>query len=285
MSEVAFIDRHSGEREPALSAVSDRGSIQSVDRALALLEAIAESGGESTLTKLATRTSLHTSTCHHLLSTLVKSGFVAKVQSRRSYALGERILTLGRARLRQVDLPLRAQPFIERINALTGETVILAVLERDSVVTLVNREALHAVRVDAGALGAADAPHATATGKAMLAWLPDEEVRRILAVHGMPRFTPNTMTDIAVLIEDLRLVRRNGFAIDREEFQPGVIGIGAAIRDHVGAVIGAISASTPTMRAAEEHLAQMRQEVVAAAGALSAELGEPGSGAPEPIVA
>ena len=72
-------------------------------------------------------------------------------------------------------------------------------------------------------------------------------------------------------------MRRNGFAIDREEFQPGVICVGSAIRDHAGAVVGAISASAPAMRATEEHLALMRQEVIAAANALSAELGEPGS--------
>jgi len=71
-------------------------------------------------------------------------------------------------------------------------------------------------------------------------------------------------------------VRRNGFAVDREEFQPGVIGIGAAIRDHAGTVVGAISALAPTMRATDPHLEEMRAEVVAAARALSAELGAPG---------
>ena len=83
--------------------------------------------------------------------------------------------------------------------------------------------------------------------------------------------------DFGTLIEELRHVRRNGFAMDREEFQPGVICVGSAIRDHAGAVVGAISASAPAMRATEEHLALMRQEVIAAANALSAELGEPGS--------
>jgi len=75
------------------------------------------------------------------------------------------------------------------------------------------------------------------------------------------------------LIDDLRHVRRNGYALDREEYTPGVICVGAAIRDHNGAVVGAISASAPTMRTTEDHLALMREEVVAAARALSAELG------------
>ena len=254
-----------------------RGSIQSVDRALSLLEALAEAGGEASLTDLSRRTSLNVSTCHHLLSTLVNWGYVAKVPGRRSYALGARVLYLGHACLRQVDLPKRAQVHIDRINEVTGESVHLAVLQSDNIVTVVKREARHAVRVDTGMVGRSDAPHATATGKAMIAWLPEDQIRRMVPLRDMKRFTDKTIADFDVLIEELRHVRRNGYAMDREEFQPGVICVGAAIRDHGGAVVGAISASAPAMRVTDEHLALMRQEVIAAANALSADLGEPGS--------
>jgi IclR family acetate operon transcriptional repressor len=255
----------------------ERASIQSVDRALTLLENIAELGGETTLSRLANRTGLNISTCHHLLATLVQRGFVTKGLGRRGYALGARILYLSHACL-QVDLPRRAQSALDRISQSTGETVHLAVLQGDELVTVLKREARHAVRVDAGALGTSHAAHATATGKAMLAWLPEDEIRRIVMLHGMTRFTPNTITDFDVLIEMLRLVRRHGFAIDREEFRPGVVCVGAAIRDHSGAVVGSISASTPSMRASDDHIAHMRDEVVAATRALSVELGAPPSG-------
>lgn len=254
-----------------------RGSIQSVDRALSLLEALAEAGGEASLTDLSRSTSLNVSTCHHLLSTLVNWGYVAKVPGRRSYALGARVLYLGHACLRQVDLPKRAQVHIDRINEVTGESVHLAVLQSDNIVTVVKREARHAVRVDTGMVGRSDAPHATATGKAMIAWLPEDQIRRMVPLRDMKRFTDKTISDFDALIEELRHVRRNGYAMDREEFQPGVICVGAAIRDHGGAVVGAISASAPAMRVTDEHLALMRQEVIAAANALSADLGEPGS--------
>lgn len=251
---------------------SERHSIQSVDRAVTLLEAIAEAGGETTLTELSHRTRLNISTCHHLLSTLVHRGYVAKVPVRRSYALGARVLFLANACLRQVDLPARALPFIEKINELTGETVHLAVLQGDAMMKVAKRESRHPVRVDTGTLGKTDAPHATATGKAMLAWLPEDDMRRVLS-NGLARFTPKTITEWPALIEALRHVRRNGYAIDDEEYQPGVICIGAAIRDHNGAVVGAISASTPTMRASEEHLTLVREQVTSAVRALSAELG------------
>src|SRR5712664_3718107 len=137
----------------------ERASIQSVDRALTLLETIAELGGETTLSRLASRTGLNISTCHHLLATLVQRGFVTKGLGRRGYALGARILYLSHA-----------------------------CLQVDELVTVLKREARHAVRVDAGPLGTSDAAHATATGKAMLAWLPEDEIRRIVMAHGMTRF-------------------------------------------------------------------------------------------------
>jgi IclR family acetate operon transcriptional repressor len=259
-------------RPPRARTDGERHSIQSVDRALFLLETIAEAGGEATLTDLSVRTGLNISTCHHLLATLIQRGFAAKVPGRRLYALGARILYLGHACL-QVDLPRRAQPFLEAINAATGETVHLAALQGDQVVTVARREARHAVRVDSGPIGKVDAPHATSLGKAIMAWLPEDEMKRLVA-HGMKRFTENTITEFLALIEDLRHVRRNGYSMDREEILPGVICIGAAIRDQAGTVIGAISASTPTMRATEEHLDLMRKEIVGAARAMSALFGE-----------
>ena len=262
---------------------SERHSIQSVDRAMTLLEAIAEAGGERPLTELSRRTQLNISTCHHLLSTLVQRGYVAKVPVRRSYALGARIHYLCNASL-QVDLPARAAPFIQRINEKTGETVHLAVLQGDAMMKIAKRESRHPVRVDTGTLGRSDAPHATASGKAMLAWLPEDDMRRVLS-NGLPRFTPKTITEWPALIEALRHVRRNGYAIDDEEYQPGVICIGAPIRDHNGAVVGAISASTPTMRAKDDHLTLVREQVTAAVRALSAELGGLGSQSHAPAAA
>ena len=261
-----------GAPRAATRASGDRHSIQSVDRALLLLETIAEAGGEATLTDLANRTELNISTCHHLLATLIKRGFAAKVPGRRLYALGSRIHSLSHACL-QVDLPRRAHPYMETINLTTGETVHLAALQGDAVVTLAVREARHPVRVGTGKIGKQEAPHATSTGKAILAWLPEDEMQRILA-DGLKRFTEKTITDFPAFVESLRVVRRHGFAIEREEYLPGVMCIGAAIRDQAGAVIGAISASTPTMRASEQHIELMCREITAATRALSAEFGD-----------
>ena len=258
---------------------ASRHSIQSVDRALLLLETIADMGGEATLTELANRTRLNISTCHHLLATLIKRNFVAKVPGKRLYALGGRILYIGHACL-QVDLPRRAQPYLENINLATGETVHLAGLQGDVISVLSVREARHAVRVETGKLGRIAAPHAQSMGKAIAAWLPEDEIRRIVG-KDLKKYTENTITDFGELLESLRLVRRSGHAVDNEEYLPGVTCIGAAIRDQAGTVIGGISASMPMMRATKEHLALVRDEVMAATRALSIEFGHPAAQAGE----
>src|SRR5687768_819023 len=242
----------------AAASNASRHSIQSVDRALLLLETIADMGGEATLTE---------------------RNFAAKVPGKRLYALGGRILYIGHACL-QVDLPRRAQPYLENINLATGETVHLAGLQGDVISVLSVREARHAVRVETGKLGRIAAPHAQSIGKAIAAWLPEDEIRRIVGKE-LKRYTENTVTDFGELLESLRLVRRSGHAVDNEEYLPGVTCIGAAIRDQAGTVIGGISASMPMMRATKEHLALVRDEVIAATRALSIEFGHPAAQAGE----
>jgi IclR family transcriptional regulator, acetate operon repressor len=264
---------------PAAAAGSTdrKGGIQSVERALRILDVIAEGGGEATLTDLAQRSGLKTSTCHHLLKTLIQSGYAAKRRGARTYVLGSRILGLSTLCLKQVNLPQRAQRIIETLNARTKEAVQLAVLQGDDLVTVMRKETLHAVRVDAGDLGKAGAAHATATGKAILAWLPEGELARLIEVKGLTAFTPNTITSFDALVEELRLVRRLGYAMDREEYQAGVCCVGASIRTPSGTVIGSLSVSSPTFRAQGEVLDGIREQVVAAARQLSADLTGNGS--------
>jgi IclR family acetate operon transcriptional repressor len=255
----------------------DNGGIQALDRAFLILDVIADAGGEAKLTQIANIAGLNVSTCHHLISTLHNWGYVARGANSRSYVLGSRILHLSAACLRQVDLPRRAQSFVDRLNDQTREAVQLAIMQDTNLVNVLHREARHAVRVDAGLGGNSNAAHATATGKAILAWLPPTELDRIVADKGLTAFTPHTITDIERLKEDLRLTRRNGFAIDREEFQLGVICLGAAIRDHAGAVVGSISVSSPVFRATPEYINQISVHLIAATDELSTELGAPGA--------
>jgi IclR family transcriptional regulator, acetate operon repressor len=253
----------------------DSRAVQSVSRALHLLELIADMGGQATLSELAKRAGLNVSTSHHLLATLVARGYVARSGARGGYYLGSKILQLSTARVRQAGLIDMAAPYLRKLNDETGETVHLATLQGEDLVTLTKLEAHHDVRVDEGTVGKSNAAHATATGKAILAWVPERQMLRVLAGKGMSRFTDNTITDISALIEELRHVRRSGFAVDREEFQPGVVCVGAAVRDHAGGVIGSISVSTPASRADDTHLETITGLLKQTARALSEEFGSP----------
>lgn len=253
-------------------------TIQSIERALDLLDILAGANSEMALHEIAAQAGLNNSTCHHLLATLVKRGYVGRNRRARSYFLGSRITELSQSRLKQFSLTEVAMAELRQLNQLTGESVHLAVLQGYALVTLAKLDSRLPVRVGSDEVGKANASHATATGKAILAWLPEPEIARVIANNGLPRFTEKTIGTIVGLMEELRLTRRNGYAIDNEEFQPGVVCIGAAIRDHAGAVIGSVSCSMPLMRAKGKLREKVKAAVKQSAAAISERLGSPKDG-------
>jgi IclR family acetate operon transcriptional repressor len=264
-----------GATTPGVHSPKGTRTIQSVDRALAVLDVLGEAAGALPLNEIAARTGLNVSTCHHLLATLAARGYVGRSTRGRDYFLGPRITELSQLRLRQFSLVDIAMPELRQLNEETLESVHLAALQGNALVTLAKLDSRLPIRVGTDDAGKTSAAHATATGKAILAWLPEAEIARVIADTGLRRFTDRTISTIAELMEELRLVRRNGFAMDNEEFQPGVVCIGAAIRDQAGAVIGSISCSMPRMRAEGDHEAKVKAAVKACAAAISERFGSP----------
>src|SRR5260370_38474971 len=123
----------------------DNGGIQALDRAFLILDIIADAGGEAKLTEIAGIAGLNVSTCHHLISTLYNWGYVARGASSRTYVLGSRILHLSAACLRQVDLPRRAQSYVDRLNDQTREAGQLAIMQAPTLVNGRRRKARHTV--------------------------------------------------------------------------------------------------------------------------------------------
>ena len=267
--------------QPFGQAIKAGRTIQSVDRALDVLEVLSACGTELALGEIASRAGLNSSTCHHLLSTLAARGYVGRNPRGRSYFLGTKILELSSSRVRQFNLIDVAMPELRRLNQETRETVHLAVMQGYELTTLAILESPHPIRVSTDGAGKANAAHATATGKAILAWLPEMEIARVIAEKGLTSFTDKTITNIADLMEDLRHVRRNGYSVDSEEFQLGVVCVGSAIRDHLGAVIGAIGCSMPDMRASDDFIDKTKQAVRECAKNLSELLGSPKDILPE----
>jgi IclR family acetate operon transcriptional repressor len=171
------------------------------------------------------------------------------------------------------DLLPIARPAVLRLAEATGEAVHLATMQGCELVTLLKVASTQAVRVDTGAVGKSQAAHATATGKALIAWWPAQQLEALLARAALRRFTERTITDPARLIAHLARVRRLGFAEDIEEFQPGVRCIGAPVRDAGGEVRAAVSCSMPTMRADRRNTQRVRTMVQACVDTISQQLG------------
>ncbi|TCS63091.1 IclR family transcriptional regulator [Varunaivibrio sulfuroxidans] len=254
-------------------ATKKGGTIQSVARAFKILDILAQGDGPVALTAISSGAGLNISTCHHLLNTLSQLGCVFQDPRTREYALGNKLFELSNARIRQIDLGSLAMPFLRDLNNRTGEAVHLAVIQGVELMTLAKLDTLHAVKVDSGYVGKSKAAHATATGKAILAYLGDADFKRIILAEKLERFTEHTLCSRKALLQNLKEVRSLGYAEDREEFQPGVHCVGAPIRNNAGEVVASVSCSVPTMRATADFFDQVRGLVIETAAKISQELG------------
>jgi DNA-binding IclR family transcriptional regulator len=234
----------------SVSAVTPprRDSVQSLDRSLDLLEALAP-GGELGVTELANRTGLVPSTVHRLLATLVKRGYVAQSAESGRYRLGYKVAEIaagfeqGLARLRAV-----AHPHLERISHETGESVNLVVLDGDRVVYVDQVEGTRRVRMFT-AVGTAALAHTTGAGKAILAHWPPEALSALFGGREpLERLTPSTLVTIAELEADFARIRARGYALDEEEHEIGVGCIATPVLDHAGRAVAAVSVSGPSTR-------------------------------------
>ncbi len=213
------------------------GSIQSVERAAALLRVLATHDEPMALTQLARSLSLAKGTTHGLIRTLVDVGFVDRDAETSRYDVGRALLQLGSTRLDRNELRSRALNWSDGLAAHTGEAVLVAVFEGGEAVI-----AHHVFRSDTRPqdlrTGSHLVLHATAHGKILLAHDPRAAHR--LVGHTMERLTHRTMTDRSQLLRDLADVRDRGFASAIEEAEPGTATLAAPIRDHDGYVIAAV---------------------------------------------
>jgi IclR family transcriptional regulator, acetate operon repressor len=234
------------------------GGVQSLERAFALLEHMADAGGETGLSELAASSGLPLPTIHRLMRTLVACGYVRQ-QANRRYALGPRLIRLGEAAAR--PLATWARPHLARLVEETGETANMALLDGDEVVYVAQVPSRHSMRMFTE-VGRRVLPHSTGVGKALLAGLPDREVRGILGRTGMPAATERTITTPDAFLAALAAVREAGFAVDDNEQEIGVRCI--AVRVPASPTATAISVSGPAGRvtdAATEKMVPLLQEV------------------------
>ncbi|WP_162300799.1 IclR family transcriptional regulator [Alkalilacustris brevis] len=243
--------------------------IQSVDRALTIMEILAGRNAPMGLNDLAAAAGLNVSTCHHLVSTLVERGYVLHAGRSRGYMLSFKLADLAEAASHNFDIVNIVQTDLQELNENLRESVQMATINGTNLITQLRFGSHMPTHVEADEVKKMRAAHATATGKAILAWLPESEMLRIVSENGLTPFTDSTITSLSGLIEDLRLVRRTGYAVDEEELEKNVICYGAALRDGTGAVIGSVSVSIPKSRASKQYRAHIARSVVKCARTIS----------------
>jgi len=259
-----------------LTEASDRAlnGAQVIDRVVDILEAFEWLGPQLGVSELSRALKLKKATTHRLLATLRRRDIVAQDPNTRRYHLGMRLWQLGMLALSQVDWIDRARPYLRRLRDETGETTHLAVLDDGEVMYIDKVESEHSLRMPSQ-VGRRLPAHCTGVGKALLADLTPAQLAEVIDKHGMPSYTPHTITERHDLVADLAKVRELGYSVDNEEIEPGLRCIGAAIRRHDGEVIGAISIAGPSSRVRVEDVEAMGALVSGAAREISTALGAP----------
>jgi IclR family acetate operon transcriptional repressor len=224
-------------------------AVESVDRALRVLEALAEHGGGIALDKLAKSTGIPKSSLHRTLATLRRRGFATQQPDGR-YLLGVELLRLAFSFHERLDVRAVAHPLLERLRDEVNETVHLGILDGRDVVYLDKLECSHSIRLTS-MVGGRNPAHCTAVGKALLAFTypTDREIRGWARRHKpLERRTPSTITTETALAREMGRIRRDGYAQDLEESEPGVHCVAAPLFLGHPVPRAAVSVSAPRDR-------------------------------------
>jgi DNA-binding IclR family transcriptional regulator len=219
--------------------------VNSVVRAAEILNFLSQSNEPVGLSEISRALKDNKTSVYRMLLTLEDLHLVSK--QGQKYRLGYRVLQLGSAYLRQLDIRREARPYMEKLRALTGETVALSIpvdQHRVIVETLESPQEIQ-LRMEIGKLSPL---HAGSTGKALLAFMPPEKIDDLIRETGLPRLTPNTIVDPEKLKAELQQIRSQGFAMSISERRGGACGIAAPILNAEGRVVASIGISGPTTR-------------------------------------
>ncbi|WIM10335.1 IclR family transcriptional regulator [Enhydrobacter sp.] len=262
--------------QPARAEPRPSARSQSLERGLDVLETIAAEGGELGVRELARRLGLSPTVVQRLVSSLATRGYIEKNDDTSRYRLGHRTLALGVTGEGAFDYVVAARRELERLAHDHHLNGFLSVLRGGRAIYLlaVQADGPVAIRVSPGS----EMPlHSTGAGKVLLASLSDNEARKVVGTRRLAAITPHTITDPAALVALLPKVRRQGFALVNEENIPGVLSVGAPIRDRTGAVVAALSVAFPKYLDSGLTLASVEPLVTAAALRISRLLGMPAS--------
>ncbi|MFI9569747.1 IclR family transcriptional regulator [Streptomyces rishiriensis] len=261
-------------RLDAESSSPPTGGVQSVDRAISVLEILAQRG-EAGVSEVAAEIDVHKSTAFRLLGALEARGLVEQAGERGKYRLGFGIVRLAGAVTGRIDITQQGRPVCERLAEEIGETVNIAVMQEHYAINLYEVRGPGAVTAH-NWVGELTPLHATSSGKILLAHLAAKERTELLSAVGMKKVTQRTITGKAKLEKHLVTARERGYAFALEELEIGLHAMAAPVRDRDGRVIAALSASGPSYRLTEERLHELSPVLVKGAAEISHRMGHLG---------
>lgn len=227
--------------------------VQSVDRALDILEAFNYNEEELGVTELSHKLNLHKNNVFRLLATLETRGYIEQDKKTGNYRLGIKIFEVANVFLHHLGLRRQARPILEELVGKCNETAYLAVTEGTDVVYVLMHETSHTVRV-IPRLGHRLPAYCTASGKIQLAYESKDRLREILRDRPLRQLTANTITDLDRLLDHLGEVARLGYAVDNEELEEGVCCVAAPVRDYSHRVVAGVGLSGPVSRFSPERI-------------------------------
>jgi DNA-binding IclR family transcriptional regulator len=245
--------------------------IQSVGRALAILEQFSRDERALGVTEIARRVGIHKSTCFGLLHTLQQLGYIQKDASNGQYSLGLKTFELGQAYIDGLDLRYITRPFLLEILAKTNETVHLVVAEGCRAIYIDKVESPHAMIISSR-IGQEAKLHCTGVGKVLLAYMRDKDWAQVVS-KGLKCYTEHTITDERKLLENLEQIREFGYGMDDQEREIGLRCVAAPIFNARKQAIAAISISGPSLRITREKQGDLSQIIKRAAQEISRKLG------------
>jgi DNA-binding IclR family transcriptional regulator len=258
--------------EAPAEAPRERGGIQSLERAFAILEEVARNREGINLADLSKAVGLHNSTTFHLVKTMAQLGYVGQVRDSKRYRIGSKLFTLAAGALEENSFLALATPVLETLTGETGEAAHFAIRSGNEIVVIARTAGSGMLQmVDRG--GGQRPAHATALGKVLLAPLNDAQVRQFLGPQPLRKFTPKTIVDRDALLREIEETRRKGIAYDDGEFDAEIRCVAVPVHDFAGRVAGAVGISGAVWRLSLQSLQDKAQQVREAAKAISAQLG------------
>jgi len=249
--------------------------IQSLDRALALLDTLRDSRHPLGLKELSNQTGINPATAHLLLRTLAARGYVEQNPDSRAYELGVAVIEGGLRAGQHRTLPALVAPWARRVHRLTAETTMVRIVHDGRICSLLEFESPQAVVVRPGRIHHSELRHgyAFASGKVFLAAMPPAEVQELLGAPPYQAFTPHTLTSYETVAQELSTVRDRGYAWDREEYLEGIRCVAAPLYNSHRRVIAIMSIAAPACRTPAKRLHELTELLIEHAASASARIG------------